>query len=665
MMDKSVKREEMRNLVERLNAAADAYYSGRGELMSDYEWDAMFDRLRALELSTGEILPGSPTATVSSGADGGEAAGGRKEAHEFPALSLAKTKKPADVAKWADARTIWLSWKLDGMTLVATYDDGALVKIVTRGDGATGTNVTHLAGAIRSLPQTIPAKGHIVVRGEAVISYADFAAFCELSEEDYANPRNLASGSLTLKDAAEVAKRGIRFVPFTPVKLDGAGVSWGAQMDFLDSCGFECVERERIEGGDGQPAAIEEAIARWSRKVAEGGCPYPVDGLVVCYDDTAYAKTGSVTGHHATRAGLAFKWADESAVATLEHIEWSCAVASIAPVAVFSPVSLEGTTVKRASLCNISECERLGIGAEGTQLEVIKANKIIPKVVAVVEKRGEFEIPSACPVCGAPAEVRVSPGGTKTLKCTNAHCPARELRKFMRFVSKDGMDIDGLAGETLAKFVNCGWIGDFADIYLLGAHAAEIASLEGFGKKSADNIVAALAAAKRRSAVNFLVALSIPLCARDVARRLLGAYPSLREFISAARSGASFAHIDGIGDAKSEAVAAWFAEPANNAAVDRLLQLVEIDEYVPASASGACAGLTFVVTGELERWENRAALKDYIESQGGKVASSVSAKTSFLINNDSASTSGKNKKAASLGIPVITESEFARRFAAN
>lgn len=648
--------EEMRGLVARLNEAADAYYSGRGELMTDFEWDAMFDRLKALETASGIVLPGSPTANVSDGTVSGE-----KEAHEYPALSLAKTKSVGEVAKWAGSRPVWLSWKLDGLTLVATYDDGRLSRIVTRGDGHIGTNITRLASAIRGIPAEIAENGHLVVRGEAVISYADFEAFREVSQEDYANPRNLASGSLTLKDPSEVAERRIRFIPFSPVRLPRDIVPWGERMEFLASLGFDCVERELVSPAT--PEAIEAAISRWTGKVTGGDCPFPVDGLVVCYDDTAYASTGSVTGHHATRAGLAFKWADETAATTLDHVEWSCAVASIAPVAVFEPVQLEGTTVKRASLCNISECERLGIGGKGTRLEVIKANKIIPKVVAVTEKAGEFDIPSVCPVCGAATEVRTSPSLTKTLRCTNAECPARELRKFMRFVSKDGMDIDGLAGETLAKFVNCGWIRSFADIYRLPSHAGEIAALDGFGRKSADNIAAAVAAARRRSAVNFLVALSIPLCGRDVARRLLAAHDSLAQLVAAAEAGESFAHIDGIGEAKSASFVAYFASERHRSDVRDLLGIVEIEELARGDAGGKCAGMTFVITGELAGWENRTALKEYIESQGGKVAGSVSAKTSFLINNDAASASAKNKKAKSLGVPVISEGEFAARFA--
>ncbi len=680
-MNDSEKLAAMRGLIDRLNEAADAYYGGRGELMTDFEWDALFDRLKEMETETGVVLPDSPTQRVST--DSAEA--GQKEAHEFPALSLAKTKSVAEVAAWAEGRPIWLSWKLDGLTLVVTYENGKLAKVVTRGDGHIGTNITNLAPAIRGIPASVKAQGHLVVRGEAVISYADFEAFAAQSTEEYANPRNLASGSLSLKDVEELRPRNLQWIPFTLVHCDGGDVrcdgapavdsstalsSWGARMDFLRDIGLNPVERERIDSPD--TATLQAAIDRWTQKVTDSENPFPVDGLVVTYDDTEYARTGSVTGHHATRAGFAFKWQDETAATTLERIEWSCAVASISPVAVFSPVQLEGTTVKRASLCNISECERLGIGGPGTELSVIKANKIIPKVVAVTRSVGELEIPATCPVCGAPTFVNEAESGTKSLRCSNPSCAARELRKFMRFVSKDGMDIDGLAGETLAKFVNKGWIKTFADIYRLGEHKFDIAVMDGFGQRSAVNISESIEKARKRPTPQFLVALSIPLCGIDVAKRLLGAY-GLRELFDKAKAAAHpadlfdpgenvFAEIDGIGPGKSAAFVKWCADPAHIALVDDLLSQLELEEYVPPAATGVCGGLTFVITGDVFHWKNRAELKSRIEGAGGKVAGSVSKSTSFLINNDIASTSGKNKKAMELGIPVISEEDFIARF---
>ena len=658
------KLRKMRELVDTLNEAADAYYNGQGERMSDYEWDAMFDQLKQLEIETGQQLPDSPTNRVSE-----DNITGQKEEHEFPALSLAKTKQPEELAKWAEGRPIWLSWKLDGLTLVVTFDNGKLTKVVTRGNGHVGTNITHLAPAIAGIPYEIKAVGHVVVRGECVISYEDFEQFNMESDEEYANPRNLASGSLTLKDVDEVRQRHLRWIPFTLVYTEEAIDSWGARMDWLEMNGMKAVEREQIA----QPTLqnIERVIARWTEKVTDKENPYPVDGLVITYDDTAFAQTGSVTGHHATRAGYAFKWQDEHADTTLDHIEWSCAASTISPVAVFSPVELEGTTVKRASLCNISECERLGIGSRGTRLSVIKANKIIPKVIRVDEKIGELEIPDCCPVCGAQTRISISPASaTKTLHCTNAKCPAKQLRKFARFVSKEGVNIDGISEQTVAKFINLSWVKEYADLYRLKDHAMEIAAMEGFGEKSARNLLRSIEKARDVEARRFLYALSIPLCGQDVCKRLLGAYP-LREIINIA-SGKSdkivpggdtpFALIAGIGPEKSNRIVEWFHDEENLMMVKKLLGQVRVSQESNEPSGEKCKGLTFVVTGDVTRYKNRNELKAYIEGQGGKVTGSVSKSTNYLINNDVASVSTKNQKARQLGIPVISESEFIERF---
>ena len=658
------KLRKMRELVDTLNEAADAYYNGQGERMSDYEWDAMFDQLKQLEIETGQQLPDSPTNRVSE-----DNITGQKEEHEFPALSLAKTKQPEELAKWAEGRPIWLSWKLDGLTLVVTFDNGKLTKVVTRGNGHVGTNITHLAPAIAGIPREIKAVGHVVVRGECVISYEDFEQFNMESDEEYANPRNLASGSLTLKDVDEVRQRHLRWIPFTLVYTEEAIDSWGARMDWLETNGMMAVEREQIA----QPTLqnIEQVIARWTEKVTDKENPYPVDGLVITYDDTAFAQTGSVTGHHATRAGYAFKWQDEHADTTLDHIEWSCAASTISPVAVFSPVELEGTTVKRASLCNISECERLGIGSRGTRLSVIKANKIIPKVIRVDEKIGELEIPDCCPVCGAQTRISISPASaTKTLHCTNSKCPAKQLRKFARFVSKEGVNIDGISEQTVAKFINLGWVKEYADLYRLKDHAMEIAAMEGFGEKSARNLLRSIEKARDVEARRFLYALSIPLCGQDVCKRLLGAYP-LREIIDIA-SGKSdkivpggdtpFALIAGIGPEKSNRIVEWFHDEENLMMVEKLLGQVRVSQESNEPSGEKCKGLTFVVTGDVTRYKNRNELKAYIEAQGGKVTGSVSKSTNYLINNDVASVSTKNQKARQLGIPVISESEFIERF---
>ncbi|RHG31940.1 NAD-dependent DNA ligase LigA [Segatella copri] len=648
---------QMKSLVERLNQASDSYYNGKGELMTDYEWDALFDQLKRLEEETGEILPDSPTNRVSE-----DSIVGKKEEHEFAALSLAKTKQVSDLVKWAEDRPIWISWKLDGLTLVVTYDGGKLTKIVTRGNGHIGTNITHLAPAISGIPGTISEKGHLVVRGEAVISYTDFEQFIIESEGDYANPRNLASGSLTLKDIEEVKQRHIQWIPFTLVYTERELTSWGERMQMLKDLGMNPVERERIDHPTTENIQLE--IDKFTEKVTSKKNPFPVDGLVICYDDTAYAATGSVTGHHATRAGFAFKWQDEHADTVLDHIEWSCAASTITPVAVFKPVELEGTTVQRASLCNVSECERLGIGDKGTRLQVIKANKIIPKVINITEVVGSFVIPNECPVCHAPAVVRESESGTKTLHCTNAACPAKQLKKFARFVSKEGINIDGISEQTVWKFINHGFIREYADFYKLKNYAFEISCFEGFGKKSVSNLLESVEKSRHTDGRHLLYALNIPLCGGDVAKKLLSRY-KVKELIETARLSMfddEFASIDGIGPEKSAKFIAWFKDDVHFQHVQHLLSELIIEEQEPVETGNKCQGLTFVVTGDVHHYKNRNELKAYIESQGGKVTGSVSKSTNFLINNDAASQSSKNKKAHELNIPIITEDEFIKKF---
>nr|WP_287887967.1 NAD-dependent DNA ligase LigA [Prevotella sp.] len=654
---KEEKTTMMKQLVEQLNNASQAYYNGEAELMSDYEWDSKFDQLKLLEDETGIVLPDSPTNKVSE-----DSISGKKEPHEFPALSLAKTKSVADLEKWASNKPIWISWKLDGLTLVATYDAGKLTKIVTRGDGHIGTNITHLAPAIKGVLPKISEKGHLVIRGEAVISYEDFNNFLLETESDYANPRNLASGSLTLKDVDEVKLRHIQWIPFTLVYSDQEILSWGQRMDYLEKLGFQTVEHRFIENPTS--VNIQEKIDEFTQKVTHKKQPFPVDGLVITYDDTQYASTGSVTGHHATRAGYAFKWQDEYAETVLDHIEWSCAASTISPVAVFQPVELEGTTVQRASLCNISECERLGIGDAGTKLQVIKANKIIPKVIKITEKVGVLNIPDKCPVCGAEAHVVLSESGTKKLHCSNADCTAKQLKKFARFVSKDGINIDGISEQTVSTFINHGWIRDYADFYHLKDFAYQITSLDGFGKKSVSKLLESIEKSRNTDSRHLLYALSIPLCGFDVAKRLLSKY-TFKELMETAKTSLFddvFASIDGIGPEKSARFVNWFKDDKNYLKVSNLLKELDVKEVEVAEVGTKCAGQTFVITGDVYHYKNRNELKAYIESQGGKVTGSVSKSTTYLINNDAESQSSKNKKAHQLGISIITEEQFREKF---
>jgi DNA ligase (NAD+) len=662
------KMSRMKQLVKELNEASDAYYNGQSERMTDYEWDARFDELKRLEQETGTTLPNSPTQKVSE-----DSITGQKEEHEFAALSLAKTKQPEELVKWSEGLPIWISWKLDGLTLVVTYDNGVLTKVVTRGNGHIGTNITHLSKAINGIQQQIEYKGHTVIRGEAVISYDDFERFLMESGEDYANPRNLASGSLTLKDVEEVRQRHIQWIPFTLVHIDDDITSWGDRMDWLEQQGFKTVERERVDLPDEH--SVENVINAFTQKVTSKQNPFPVDGLVICYDDTDYAQTGSVTGHHATKAGLAFKWQDESADTVLQEIEWSCAASTISPVAIFRPVELEGTIVKRASLCNISECERLGIGAGGTEISVIKANKIIPKVIKVNRTVGSLVIPHECPVCHAATEIRISEvSGTKTLHCTNEECPAKQLKKFARFVSKEGMNIDGISEQTLSKFINLGWVSEYADIYDLRRHIRELAQMEGFGEKSASNIIRSIERSTNVEAHRLLYALNIPLCGMDVCKRLLGAYP-LDELVKEATKETGdlfepyreasdvFAHIDGIGPEKSASFVNWFRDEHNRQRYHHLRETITVSQASNEPIGNKCEGLVFVITGDVYHYKNRNELKAYIESQGGKVASAVSGSTNYLINNDVTSTSGKNQKAQQLGIPIISEDQFIEKYA--
>ncbi len=643
--------EKIRRLIDTLNAASAAYYGGKSEIMTDHEWDEKFDELTRLENESGIRFPDSPTQRVSE-----DVIPGQEEPHEYPALSLQKTKSPDDLVKYAGGRSVWVSWKEDGLTLVATYERGRLVRLLTRGNGVVGTRVTHLASCIAGIPDTVNEKGKLVIRGEAVISYADFEAFLLESGEDYQNPRNLASGSFSLKDPAEVRRRRIRFIPFTLVHTDRDIVSWGERLDLLDGLGFTTVEREKVD----DPANLKDTVKKWSDRAEKGLSPFPVDGLVVTYDDTVYAGGGSVTGHHLTRGGIAFKWADESADTVLRQVEWSCAASAITPVALFDPVRLEGTTVSRATLHNVSECRRLGLGGAGTRIRVIKGNKIIPKVVAVLGAEGVFSVPSVCPVCGNATVLSMSAGGAETLRCAFEGCPGKKIRKLARFVSKAGMDIDGLSVQTLVRLINLGWVREYRDIYALSGHASEMAVLEGFGEKSVSNLLSAIDKSRAVSTDKLLYALNIPLCGSEVARLLLRHY-TLEGLIGAAAGAEDpgvFAVIDGIGPEKSASVVAWMKNEENRRALMDLLGELRVTETEKTPSGENCSGLTFVITGDVHVFRNRAEMKKYIESQGGKVTGSVTSKTSYLISNDASSGSEKSRKAAGLGVPVITEDEF-------
>ena len=580
----------MQVLIQELNEASTAYYGGGKELMSDHEWDAKFDELTKLENETNTVLKNSPTHKVS---DEGVQGDVLVVKHEFPALSLQKSKSVDALIKWADGRPVNLSWKLDGMTLVVTYDGGKLVRIVTRHDGITGYDITKFADAIRNIPKTINYSGHLVVRGEALISYDDFEKVNEMYDGVYENPRNLVAGSLnpSTKSASDIEDRCITWVPFTLVYIDSndekVNKNWSSRMAYLRALGFETVDSEIIMRPN---VYLKDVVEKWSNNVSK--CKYAVDGLVLVYEDVEYASQGTDTGHHNTRGGFAFKWQDTEAESVLTYIDWSPSVNSINPVAVFESVRLEGTTVSRASLCNLSELERLGIGGPGTKVTVIKANKIIPKVVRAEVPEGvskNWDIPEVCPVCGSKTEVFVSDKGVKTLVCTNKDCAAKNLRKLERFVCKYGFNIIGLSVSTLKKMIELKLISNFEDVLSIPEREIEIRNaLEnqpGFGSKMVTNMMVSVHKARYVDADKFLYSLCIPMCGRDMAKKLASKYTIcelIDKAISDAKNGTSVIceECDGIGEVKAKAFVDWFADDTNVEMVNRLVSLCTITNAV-------------------------------------------------------------------------------------
>lgn len=660
----------MKELVDKLNRASAAYYGGKDEEMTNYEWDRLFNQLKEMEAESGIVLPDSPTATV-----GAAVSDPRREVHEYPALSLDKSKDINVIRKWLGNNEGWLGWKCDGCTVIAIFhgngsDDGfgSLTKLVTRGDGRVGKNITELAPYIRNLPLTVPYSGHLVVRGEAMISYPDFERVNETLGEDeqYANPRNLTAGTLSLEGerAPEVAERGVFLTAFTPVHFDEDDIikvkgksfnaeSWGERMNALDAMGFHTVERKRVN-----TFSLESVMAEYTDRVK--GIDFPVDGLVCCYDSYSLSQQGSVTGHHATNAGIAYKWQDESKETTLRKIEWSCGTQCITPVAVFDPVELEGTTVSRATLHNITYCKTLKLGI-GAQVKVAKMNMIIPAVVENTTPMDNLEIPAVCPVCGAPTTVSVSPkNGTETIHCTNEDCPAKQLRKFSRFAERDGFDLDGLSSQTFKALIDAGLVKEYADLYELKNHHAEIVEMEGFGEKSYQQMVDAIEKKKEIHPVNFIYALSIPVWGRDATKRVLKKIGS-KEFFHRLLHNEGFEDIDNIGPEKTAAVLKWWSDKKNLAIVKNLLKHMKVTTVEPDKGGGTCEGKTFVITGSVSIFKNRDEFKAYVEKNGGHVSGTVSKGTNYLVTNELSNTV-KSQRAVSLGIPVITEAQFLEMF---
>lgn len=643
----------MRKLIEEkvriLNEARRAYEQDDIELMTNAEYDALYDELEALEKETGIILPDSPIHNV-----GYEVLSELpKERHPKRMLSLDKTKDIEVLKEFMGDREGILSWKVDGITTVLTYENGVLQKAVTRGNGDIGEVITSNARYFRNLPAEIPYKGRLVLRGEAHIKYSQFEYINSTLEDvdaKYKNPRNLCSGTVRQLDSKVAAERGVDFLAFTLVEAEGVDFrnSRDYQLVWLESQGFDAVERKRVNRDN-----VAEAIAWYAEQVVD--YDIPSDGLVFTFDDIEYGQSLGETSKY-PRDSIAFKWKDETAVTHLIDIEWSPSrTGLINPVAVFEPVSLEGTSVSRASVHNISIMEQLKLG-KGDEIEVYKANMIIPQVLKNMTGSGNIQIPDSCPVCGGKTQIK-DDNGTKVLVCTNPACQAKHVKKFAHFSSRDAMNIDGMSEQTIEKFIDKGFIRTYADFFRLDRFKDEISSMEGFGEKSCANIIAACEDAAKTDCVRVLYGLGITGFGVANAKIVAKACGYSWEKIQ----GMSFedlTDLNGIGDVMAENFVSYFADEDNRKAVEELLPYIEFEEAPVTDAAQDLEGKTFVITGSLNSFANRDELKKVIEDRGGKVAGSVSSRTDYLINNDNMSSSSKNRKAKELGIPVITEEQF-------
>ncbi len=648
-MNNNTDTRRMQELVELLNRAAKAYYQDADEIMSNYEYDALYDELQALEAQTGVTLSSSPTVNV-----GYEVLSELpKERHPSPMLSLDKTKDVAGLQAFAGDQKVVMSWKMDGLTIVLTYRDGGLVKAVTRGNGEVGEVITANARTFKNLPLQIPYKGELILRGEAVIGYKDFEKINEeIAEVDakYKNPRNLCSGSVRQLNSEITAKRNVKFYGFSLVQAEGVDFhnSRAAQLDWLASQGFEVVEHIVVSREE-----IPNEVIKFSEKIVSND--FPSDGLVLIYDDVAYGQSLGRTSKF-PRDSFAFKWADETSKTVLREIEWSPSrTGLINPVAIFDPVELEGTTVSRASVHNISIMEELELGI-GDQIEVYKANMIIPQIAENLTRSGVKDIPKVCPVCGGATEIR-SISNAKALYCTNPECQAKQLKSYALFVSRDALNIDGLSEATLEKFIARGFIHDFADLFHLEQHREEICEMDGFGEKSYNNLITSVEKARETTLPRLIYGLGIAnigLANAKLICKEIGHDPERVMDLTAE----DLAAIDGIGDVIAGNYVAYFADAEHRELFEKLLKEVKLPEEQEDVGEQTFAGMNFVITGSVEHFANRNEVKALIESKGGKVTGSVTSKTNYLINNNVESTSSKNKKAKDLGIPIITEEDF-------
>ena len=643
------KKKRMQELVELLNRARRAYEQEDTEIMSNYEYDRLYDELEGLERELGTTLASSPTVNV-----GYEVLSELpKERHEKPMLSLDKTKDVEQLKSFLGEQKAVISWKMDGLTIVLTYQNGRLQKAVTRGNGEVGEVITNNAKVFRNLPIQIPYQGELILRGEAVIGYKDFERINEQIEDvdaRYKNPRNLCSGSVRQLNNAITARRNVKFFAFTLVKADGAEFenSRMQQLNWLEKQGFEVVEHHLTDR-----ASIEEEVAWFSEQIVRND--FPSDGLVLVYDDIAYGQSLGTTAKF-PRDSYAFKWADEIRETTLLEIEWSPSrTGLINPVAIFEPVELEGTTVSRASVHNISIMEDLELGV-GDVIQVYKANMIIPQIAENLTRSGVKDIPQVCPVCGGATKIKME-NETKTLYCTNPECQAKHLKSFALFVSRDAMNIEGLSEATLEKFIGEGFIRDFTDIYHLDRYEETIKTLEGFGEKSYAKLITSVENSRSTTMPKVIYSLGIANIGLSNAKMICRAFDNDPQRMMQATV-EELVDIQGVGEVIARTFVDYFSDETHRDLFKRLLQEVKLQKEEGEESAQIFENMNFVITGSVEHFANRREVKEIIESRGGKVTGSVTGKTNYLINNDVQSASSKNKKAKELNVPIISESQF-------
>ena len=645
-MENSLQR--MKELVEKLDQAAKTYYQEDREIMSNQEYDSLYDQLEQLEKETGTVLTNSPTVRV-----GYEAVNELpKEEHPSPMLSLDKTKDREVLRGFIGNHKCLLSWKLDGLTIVLTYENGELVKAVTRGNGIVGEVITNNARVFKNIPLRIPYKGQLVLRGEAIITYSEFERINETigdADAKYKNPRNLCSGSVRQLNNEITAKRNVRFYAFALVSAQDVDFSNSREQQFiwLKKQGFEVVEYKVVTS-----ESLDEAMDYFSKTIVNND--FPSDGLVVTYDDIAYGESLGSTAKF-PRNSFAFKWADEMRETRLVDMEWSPSrTGLINPVAIFEPVELEGTTVSRASVHNISIVKELQLGI-GDTIKVYKANMIIPQIAENLTRSGNLVIPDKCPVCGREARIRKE-NDVETLYCMNPDCVAKRIKSFSLFTSRDAMNIDGLSEATLEKFIAMGFIHNFGDIFEIGKYKDQIVEMEGFGQKSFDNLMVSLEKAKETTLAKVIYSLGITGIGLANAKVICKYFDDDIEKIRHADE-EEISAIEGIGPVIAGSMADYFKSAENNQKLDHLLSHLHL-VHEETSAEQVFAGKTFVITGSVEHFSNRSEAKEFIEARGGKVTGSVTKKTDYLINNDKTSASSKNKKAQELGIPILSEEDF-------